>query len=114
MRPFISYFGGKFRAAPRYPQPRYKRIVEPFAGAAGYSLRYFYHDVILVENYLVLVEMWDFLIHATEQDILSIPFVEHVDELPSRVPKGARHLVGFAMNSATTTPRKQLSAGRKK
>jgi len=39
LRPFWRYYGGKFRAAPRYPTPTHKTIVEPFAGAAGYSLR---------------------------------------------------------------------------
>jgi len=40
LRPFWRYYGGKWRAAPSYPSPRCETIIEPFAGAAGYSLRY--------------------------------------------------------------------------
>lgn len=77
-------------------------------------MRYFNRDVILVERYPVVAEMWRFLIGTTTAEVLRIPEVEHVDELPSWVPEGARALVGFSMNAACTSPRKQLSAGRKK
>lgn len=40
LKPFFTYFGGKYRIAPRYPKPQYNTIIEPFAGSAGYSLRY--------------------------------------------------------------------------
>jgi len=40
LRPFWRYYGGKWRAAPRYPAPRHDLIIEPFAGAAGYAMRY--------------------------------------------------------------------------
>ena len=36
--PLFCYFGSKYRAAPHYPKPLYPHIIEPFAGAAGYSL----------------------------------------------------------------------------
>ena len=114
LRPFWRYYGGKWRAAPRYPEPRYRTIVEPFAGAAGYSMRYPDRDVILVDKYPVICEIWRWLIASSPADVLAIPCVEHVDDLPSRVPAGARALVGFSMNSATTTPCRQLSSGKKK
>jgi hypothetical protein len=34
LKPFIRLYGGKYRAAPRYPKPLHDT---PFAGAAGYS-----------------------------------------------------------------------------
>lgn len=114
LRPFWGYYGGKFRLAPKYPKPRYQTIIEPFAGAAGYSLRYHDRDIILVEKYPVVAEMWRFLIGTTPQEVLRIPEAEHVDDLPSWVPEGARHLVGFCLNPATTAPSKSLSAGCKK
>ena len=49
LRPFWAYYGGKWRAAPRYPRPMHDTIIEPFAGAAGYSLRYPDRNVVLVE-----------------------------------------------------------------
>ncbi len=113
LRPFWRYYGGKWRAAPRYPAPRFDAIIEPFAGAAGYSLRYPDRRVILVEKYPTICEMWRYLIGASASEILRIPEVDDVQDLPSWVPAGARALVGFSMNSATTTPRRTLSAGRR-
>ena len=114
LRPFWRYYGGKFRAAPRYPAPRFGTIIEPFAGAAGYSMRYPHLRVILVEKYQVIAEMWRFLIRASEDEIRRIPDVDHVDDLPGWVSAPARSLVGFWMNDAVTSPCKTLSAGRRK
>lgn len=114
LRPFWRYYGGKWRAAPRYPKPRHKTIIEPFAGAAGYSLRYPDHDVILIEKYHVIAEIWRYLIAADPAEIRRIPEVEHVDELPGWVPQGARWLIGFCLNDAVPTPRKSMSAGARR
>jgi hypothetical protein len=113
LRPFWRYYGGKWRAAPRYPQPIYDTIIEPFAGAAGYSLRHYRRNVILVEKYARVAEIWRYLIGVSSAEILRIPEVEHVDDLPPWVPVGGRDLVGFAMNAAVVAPCKQLSSGRK-
>lgn len=110
LKPFWWYYGGKWRAAKRYPVPT-DTIVEPFAGAAGYSLRYADRRVVLVEKYPVVAEIWRWLIGASRADVIAIPCVDHVDDLPARVPEGARALVGFCMNAATTAPRKSLSSG---
>lgn len=114
LKPFWNYYGGKWRAAPHYPTPQHNTIIEPFAGAAGYSLRYPERQVILVEKYAVVAEMWRFLIAAPSREILNIPCVDAIDDLPSWVPAGGRYLVGFSMNDGTTTPRLTLSAGKKK
>ncbi len=114
LKPFWRYYGGKWRAAPHYPKPVGDTIVEPFAGAAGYSMRYPHLKIVLVEKYPVVAELWRFLIAATHADIMSIPLVDSVDDLPDRVPLGGRHLVGFAMNAATVSPCKNISAGRVK
>lgn len=111
IRAFWSYYGSKCRAAPRYPKPRHRTIVEPFAWSAGYSLRYHQLEVVLVERYAVIAEMWRWLIAARPAEVLSIPAVEHVDALPDWVPAGARSLVGFCMNDANARPSKSLSAG---
>lgn len=114
LKPFWRYFGGKWRAAPHYPKPRYDTIIEPFAGAAGYALRYPERQVILVERYHVVAEIWRWLIAATPDDVMAVPLVESTDDLPSDTPDGARWLVGFCLNSATTSPCRTLSAGRRK
>jgi hypothetical protein len=111
LRPFWNYYGGKYRAAPKYPRPKHATIVEPFAGSAGYSLRHSDRNVILVEKFGAIAEMWRFLIGASTADIMAIPLVTRVDDLPSSTAEGARVLVGFNMNSAGATPRKTLSSG---
>ncbi len=111
LRPFWRYYGGKWRAAPRYPKPQHDTIIEPFAGSAGYSLRYANRRVILVEKYPVIAEMWRYLIGVSSKEIRSIPTVTSVDDLPAWVPQGGRWLVGSTLNAATTAPRRTLSAG---
>lgn len=115
LKPFWRYYGGKYRAAPRYPVPLHGTIIEPFAGAAGYSLRYPDRRVILVEKYPIVAEIWRYLISVSATEIRAIPTgVRHVDELPSWVPTPARSLIGWWFNNATVSPCKQLSAGRQK
>lgn len=111
VRPFWNYYGGKWRAAPRYPAPAHDTIVEPFAGAAGYSLRYHARRVVLVERYAVIAEVWRYLIAVRSAEVRAIPAVDRVDDLPSWVPQGARDLVGFNLNSGTASPRRRLSSG---
>lgn len=112
LRPFWRYYGGKWRAAPRYPRPTRSHIVEPFAGSAGYALRYPDLDVTLVDVYPVVAGIWRLLISASADEIRRIPCVDDVDDLPSWVPQEARWLVGFHMNDATVSPRKRLSVGK--
>ena len=111
LKPFWRYYGAKWRAAPRYPSPNFDTVIEPFAGAAGYSLRHYKKKVILVEKYHVIAEIWRYLIRTPADEIRSIPTVNHVDDLPPWTPQGAKWLVGFNMNSATSSPCKQTSSG---
>jgi hypothetical protein len=109
LRPFWRYYGGKWRAAPRYPPPLHATIIEPFAGAAGYSLRYPERNVILVEKYAVIAEMWRWLIGVTRAEVLAIPEVFDLDDLPAWVPPGARALVGFGLAEGAGSPRQRQS-----
>lgn len=111
LRPFWRYYGAKWRIAPRYPAPRHRTIIEPFAGAAGYSLRYPDRDVILVEKYHVIAEIWRWLIAATPDEVRAIPTVDAVADLPAWVPDGARWLVGFNLAVARQQPATRLSSG---
>lgn len=115
LKPFWRYYGGKYRAAPRYPEPQYATIIEPFAGAAGYSLRYPDRRVVLVEKYPVIAELWRYLISVPASEIRRIPVgPRHIDDVPSWVPSPARNLIGWWFNNATTSPRKSLSIGRQR
>lgn len=102
LRPFFTYYGGKWRTALSYYKPTQSTIVEPFAGAAGYSLRHFHKQVILVEAFDKVAALWAYLIRVRQREIMSIPLdVSHVDEL--RVPE-QRYLVGFWLNKGTASP----------
>ena len=111
LRPFWRYYGGKWRIAPRYPSPTHGKIVEPFAGSAGYSLRHADLEVTLVEKYAELVEMWRWLIGSSAADVMAVPCTDHLDSLPSSTPEGARVLVGFMLGGALARPIKNLTAG---
>jgi hypothetical protein len=111
MRPFWRFFGGKFRSALLYPQPKYDHVIESFAGSAGYALRYPDLKVTLVEKYNVLAEIWRYLIGATQSEILSIPICDHVDDLPVGLPDGARNLVRMCFGAALAGPVNQTTSG---
>ena len=109
--PFWRYYGGKWRAAPRYPAPECGTIVEPFAGAAGYACRYSGRRVILVDASPIIAGIWRYLIGASSAEILAIPDIPEggtVDDLP--VCQEARWLAGFWLNTATSSPCKTPTA----
>ena len=105
LRPFWRYYGGKWRDAPSYPPPRHGTIVEPFAGAAGYSCRYPDRDVILVDASPVIAGIWEWLISATRDDVLSIGDIPEggtVHDLDA--PQAAKWLAGFWMQEGAAEP----------
>lgn len=110
LRPFWLYFGAKWRMAPKYPAPTHSTIIEPFAGAAGYSCRYPDRNVILIEKFHKVAEVWRYLIGASWREIAQLPIVDHVDDLPASLPDGARWFIGFRITSAATSPRKTRTA----
>jgi hypothetical protein len=105
LKPFWLYYGAKYRAASYYPKPKHTTLIEPFAGAAGYSLHYPNLKVILVEKYPVVAGVWRFLIATSSSEILRIPIVDAVDDLPPWVPQEARDLVGFKLAYGDSKPR---------
>ena len=111
LKPFFTYYGGKYRAAPKYPEPVHGSIVEPFAGSAGYAMRYPDRQVTLVDADPVVAGVWDFLVRSGEQDILRLPLLEpgqSTDDLA--VCQEARWLIGFWLTKGGAVPNKTLSA----
>ncbi len=111
LKPFFTYFGGKWRTAPRYPVPCHETIVEPFAGSAGYSVRYHDRKVLLIEKDPKIFGVWDYLIRATEREVLSLPDLdvgEDVRSLP--VTDEARWLIGLWCNKGTARPCHKMTA----
>jgi len=109
LRPFFSYYGGKWRAAPRYPSPEHTLIVEPFAGSAGYATRHHDRHVLLVEADETIAALWKYLIRVPSYEIRSLPLdVESTDSL--KVAEEARSIIGFWLNHGASSPRKRPSA----
>lgn len=111
LRPFFSFYGPKWRAAPTYPPPRYHRLIEPFAGSAGYALRYPDRNVLLIDADPVVVGTWDYLLRTSPSEILRLPDIgddQTVDDLA--VPQEARWLIGFWLNRGMTSPCRRPSA----
>lgn len=114
LRPFFCLYGGKWRSFRHYPAPLHGTVIEPFAGGAGWSLRYHERNIVLVERYHVLAEVWRYLISVRASEVRRVPLVDCVDDLPSWVPDGGRWLVGLRMSNAITGPRRRLSSGLRK
>lgn len=109
LKPFFCFYGGKWRAAPKYDEPEHDRLVEPFAGAAGYATRHHRRQVTLVERDPVIAGLWKYLVRATPSEIMSIPseVPGTVDDLP--ICQEARWLVGFWCNKGASAPMKSPS-----
>lgn len=110
LRPFFSFYGSKWRLAPRYPPPRYATIIEPFAGSAGYSLHYPEREIILIDRDPVVTGLWQWLINASPDDILSLPVLKRGESLDDyEMPKEARWLMGFWVNQTGAVPNHKVT-----
>lgn len=110
IRTFFYYYGCKWRDALTYPAPDYDTIIEPFAGAAGYSLHYPNRNIVLCDLDPIISEMWRYLIRVSSNEILSLPDLEPegcVDDLS--IPQEAKWLIGFWLNRGVASPRKRPS-----
>ncbi len=104
---FFSYFGSKSRLSSNYPAPKHGKIVEPFAGSAGYSCLHYQSQVTLYEKDPVIHGIWKFLIEASEGDILGLPLdVEGLSALSG----SPRNLIGFWFQRGGTSPLMRMNA----
>lgn len=100
---FFHYYGSKWRAVPRYAPPIEDLIIEPFAGSAAYALCYPRKKVWLNDLDPKIAALWEYLIAADKEEILSIPLVK--DEIGlRRLPPEQRILIGFWWGKALVQP----------
>lgn len=105
----VPYYGSKSALADKYPQPKYRKIIEPFAGSARYSLKYFDRDVLLIDKYPVIVEVWHYLQKATESDILSLPKIKRGQKVSDfNLSDIESKFMGYLVQAAQAIPRNNV------
>jgi len=106
----FSYYGSKSRIVHLYPAPLHEKIIEPFAGSARYSLKYYDHDVTLVDKYEVIVRVWLWLQKCSVQDILGLPELKKgLDLRDLNISEDERLFLGLCCGIAATVPRNKVS-----
>jgi site-specific DNA-adenine methylase len=109
VRPMFSYMGAKYRLAKKYGQPKYDLVIEPFAGSACYSLYWNVEKAILYDLNPCISGIWEYLIRASESEILSLPVdFDTVDDL--QIPQEAKWLIGFWITKGNVHPNKKRAA----
>lgn len=106
-----SYYGSKTKIAALYPKPLYNRIIEPFAGAAKYSLLHFESDVILIDLYEPVIKIWKWLQECSENDILSLPILKPGDSIEKMTfdSEAAKLFMGYMVGRGLSRPQYKVS-----
>lgn len=107
----FSYYGSKSKIVDYYPPPKYKRIIEPFAGSARYSLKYWQNDVLLVDKYETIAKLWQWLQGCNKNDILKLPKLKKGDDVRLLdLTKEEKWLLGFSCQAGVSAPANMTSA----
>lgn len=111
MKPLFPYYGSKWRDAKRYPRPHNGYVIEPFAGSAGYSVFWEPERVLLIDRDPIIVGVWDYLIRASESEIMHLPELEVGQTVDAfQIPQEAKWLIGFWLNRGSAQPKKTKTA----
>jgi len=105
-----SYYGSKSKIVHLYPAPIYPKIIEPFAGTARYSLRYYDRDILLVDKYDVIVDIWKWLQKATKEEILSLPMLDKNELIPDEIQGVQRDFLGFLVVGGASKPQFKVTS----
>lgn len=102
----FSYYGSKYSLVGCYPTPKHDKLIEPFAGSAKYSLKYFEKDVLLVDKYEVIITVWHYLQAASERDILALPKLKRGDSIKNyNLSLPEQYFLGFLVCNGLESPR---------
>ena len=106
----FSYYGSKSKIVGLYPPPKYGKIIEPFAGSARYSLKYFDRDILLIEKYEPLVKIWKWLQIATEKDLDNLPILKRGQKISDfNLSENEKLFLSFCVSEGTTTGRNSVT-----
>lgn len=105
-----SYYGSKSMLVNLYPKPIFNKIIEPFAGTARYSLKYFENDVTIIDKYDVVIKIWKWLQQCSPSDILKLPKTTTGMDLRT-LGLSEGELLFMQMNAgiSSTSPRNKVS-----
>ena len=107
----FSYYGSKSKIVNYYPPTKQKRKIEPFAGSARYSLKYWQNDVLLVDKYEVVYNVWKYLQQASKTDILGLPKMKQGDNVNDfNISQVEKDFIGFLICRGMESPRKNVSS----
>ena len=107
----FSYYGSKSKVIDLYPSPKHKRVIEPFAGSARYAMKYHWCDVLLVDKYETVVNVWKWLQSCTAKDILDLPHLKTGDSVKNyNLPQPAKEFLGFLVVRGMESPRENVSS----
>ncbi len=107
----FSYYGSKSKIVDYYPRPKHTKIIEPFAGSARYSLKYWQNDVLLVDKYEVVYSVWKYLQQASKTDILGLPKMKQGDNVNDfDISQVEKDFIGFLICRGMESPRKNVSS----
>lgn len=110
----FSYYGTKKTLSKFYPKPLSDTIVEPFAGAAMYSLHgsNWKRNIILNDlNYNIYLS-WKFLINSSEKDIKNLPDLKlgiNIENL--NISEEEKALLSFYANPCSNGAKKVTNWG---
>lgn len=107
----FSYYGSKSKVVDLYPSPKFGKIIEPFAGSARYSLKYFDRDVLLVDKYQVVVDVWHYLQQASVKDIDGLPKITAGKDIREyKLSNGEQLLLSFLTAKGQANPQYIVSS----
>lgn len=104
------YYGGKGNLAKFYPAPKYDVIVEPFCGAARYTIQNLPAKAILVDKYEAITSIWRFFQDTNKEEIAALPSLFVGEMLNDYVwpCEGARNFAGFYAGEGGATPSNKI------
>lgn len=107
----FSYYGSKSKVVDCYPKPKQDTVIEPFAGSARYSLKYWDREIILIDKYEIIIGVWKWLQECSKQDILGLPKMKQGDNVNSfDLTQPEKNFLGFIITRGVESPRKNVSS----
>jgi site-specific DNA-adenine methylase len=106
------YYGRKEKVFKYYPTPKYDTIIEPFAGSAVYSLKNHEKNVIILDKDERIINIWNYLKIATEDEILSLPLLTNGQSLNDvefeNLSTVQKDLISFFTNPSSAQPKRSV------